>query len=104
MKKYKLHLSPQIERDLSEIIFYMQQLGVYESTVLSFLDKVYSAFEFLQSTPLLDRSLESKIAAQTNIRFYLVEQHIIFYEIIDDVIEVTRVLPEKKDYLRILGS
>lgn len=100
MKKYKLHLSPQVERDLSDIIFYMQQLGAYESTVLSFLDKVYSA---LQATPLLGHSLESKIAAPTNIRFYLVEQHIIFYEIADDVIEVTRILPEKKDYLRILG-
>lgn len=103
MKKYKLHLSHQIERDLSDIIFYIQQLGAYDSTVLSFLDKVYSAFKFLQSTPLLDRSLESKIAVQTNMRFYLIEQHIIFYEIADDVIEVTRVLSEKKDYLRILG-
>lgn len=103
MKKYKLQLSPQIERDLSDIIFYMQQLGTYESTVQSFLDKVYSAFEFLQATPLLGQSLESKIAAPTNMRFYLVEQHIIFYEIVDDVIEATRVLPEKKDYLRILG-
>lgn len=103
MKKYKLHLSPQIERDLSDIIFYMQQLGAYESTVQSFLDKFHTAFEFLQATPLLDQSLESKIATPTNILFYLVEQHIIFYEIADDVIEVTRILPEKKDYLRILG-
>lgn len=103
MKNYKLNLSPQVERDLSEIVFYQQELGTHVSNIRKFLDKIYTAFEFLQTTPLLGQSLESKIDAPTNMRFYLVDRHIIFYEIIDDVIEVTRVISEKKDYIHILG-
>lgn len=102
MKNYKLHLSPQIERDLSEIVFYMQELSTYESNISKFLDRIYSAFEFLQATPLLGQSLENKIDAPTGMRFYIVSQHVIFYEIVGDVIEITRIISEKKDYIRIL--
>lgn len=103
MKNYKLHLSPQVERDLSELVFYMQELGTYIANVSKFLNRIYTAFEFLQTTPLLGQSLETKIDAPTGMRFYIVDHHIIFYEIVDDIIEVTRVISEKKDYIRILG-
>lgn len=103
MRKYELHLSPQVERDLTEIIFYMQELGTYTSNISKFLDRIYSALEFLQTTPLLGQSLETKIDAPTGIRFYIVEHHVIFYEVVDDVIEVTRIISERKDYLRTLG-
>jgi len=103
MKNYKLHLSLQIERDLSEIIFYMQKLGTYESNISTFLDGIYAAFEFLQATPLMEQSLDSRVDVPTGMRFYVISQHIIFYEIVGDVIEVPRIIPEKKDYIRILG-
>ena len=103
MKNYKLHLSPQVERDLSEIVFYMQELGTYASNISKFLDRIYLAIDSLQTTPLLSQSLKTKIDVPTDIGFYIVEHHILFYDIVDDVIEVTRVISEKKDYIRVLG-
>ncbi|MGM0338343.1 hypothetical protein IGK47_001419 [Enterococcus sp. AZ007] len=47
MKNYKLYLSPQIERDLSEIVFYIRELGPYEANISKFFDGIYAAFEFL---------------------------------------------------------
>ena len=103
MKNYSLNISPQIENDLSEIVFYMKEIGSYETTVADFLDKIYTAFEFLKVTTLLGQTLTAKIDAPTNMRFYIVEQYIIFYEIVDEIIEITRIIPTKKDYIRILG-
>lgn len=103
MKNYRLLIAPTVERDLSDILFYMKSLGTYEPNIQNFLESIYNVFELIQTTPLIGTSLETKVDIPTNIRFFVVEKYIIFYELVDRTIKIYRIISEKQDYIASLG-
>lgn len=100
--QYKVLISPQVERDLNEIEWYMAGLGTYQSTIDKFIEHVYTLIEQLQIHPRSGTRLEKKTIVPTRIRFLVVEEYLIFYEINHDTVDIYRILSQKQDYVRIL--
>lgn len=68
----------------------------------AFLDYLFTGMEQLQYYPLSGSALENKTEIPTKIRYLVVENYLIFYEPLDEGINVYRILSTKQDYIKIL--
>lgn len=99
---YKLVIAEQVARDLNDIEFYMSGLGTYNSSTEEFLNHVYDRMESLEEFPFLGEELSSKTVVPTNIRYLIVDEYLIFYEVFLTEIFIYRVLSQRQDYIQIL--
>lgn len=64
--------------------------------------KIFDAVSLLLDNPHMEAKLCEKFDVDTNIRFLIIQKHIVFYEIFNEEIEILRVLDSRQDYLAIL--
>lgn len=101
--RYKINISQQVVRDLDEIELYMLRFGTYEKTVVAFFEGIYEKIDELQEFPYVGRSLSDKTEVPNQLRYLIVDEHLIFYEVINDIVNVYRIISQRTDYIRILG-
>lgn len=101
--RYQIKVSQQFVRDLDEIELYMIGLGMYEKNVVAFFEDSYEKIEELQEFPYIGRPLSDKTEIPNQLRYLIVDEYLIFYEVINDIINVYRIISQRTDYIRILG-
>ncbi|MDN6640996.1 MAG: type II toxin-antitoxin system RelE/ParE family toxin [Tetragenococcus sp.] len=102
-KKYELSIAAQVERDLRETILYKSSLGTFQTNIDAFIDHLFTGIEQLQYYPLSGSALENKTSVPTEIRYLVIEDYLVFYEFIDEIVSIYRILSAKQDYIKILG-
>lgn len=102
MNNYKIKIAAQVERDLNEIELYMLGWGTYQQTIDDFINHVYDRIEALLLHPFMGEDLGNKTIIPTNLRYLVVDDYLIFYEVIADQINIYRVVSQRKDYIRLL--
>lgn len=103
MQMYKLLIARQVERDLTEIELYVMKLGGYSSNITVFLEHVYDSIESLLIYPFLGIELNKQTLISTGLRYLVIDNYLIFYEVIGNEINVYRVLSQRTDYIQRLG-
>lgn len=63
---------------------------------------VFHAAELLADNPYMGAPLSGKYEVETDLRFLIVAKQLVFYRVVDEHIEVTRVLDGRQDYMAIL--
>lgn len=64
---------------------------------------ILKAISLLEENPMMGVSMGAKFEIKTSIRFFIVAQHLVFYEISEDnMLSILRVLDGRQDYLAIL--
>ena len=102
-KVYKIKISRQVERDLDDIELYMRGWGTYQENIDKFINYTYDRIESLATHPFLGESLSEKTVVPTSIRYLIVDDHLIFYDVIESEVRVYRIISQRRDYVRILG-
>lgn len=64
--------------------------------------KILDAGSLLKENPYMGAALSGKVDYETDLRFLVVSRQLMFYRVCDEVIEITRVLDGRQDYLAIL--
>mgnify|MGYP002517549314 CR=1 FL=1 len=65
--------------------------------------QIYEAAELLPDNPYMGEELSSKFDLETDLRFFIVRKQIIFYRVIEpSLVEITRVLDGRQDYLSLI--
>lgn len=100
--KYSLKIAPQVSRDLDEIELFMVGWGSYLSSIDRFLEHVYNRIEALKYYPFMGEKLSGKTMIPTEIRYLIVDEYLVFYEVSEGSIDVYRVLSQRQDYVQIL--
>lgn len=100
MEAYRIKIYPSAQRDLQEIVEYLNTLS--QDAALSYYDLIVSEIASLSSMPMRcphprDLSLAAKGYRYLNIKNYLV-----FYIVSDDTVQIHRILYARRDYLRLL--
>lgn len=102
--KNKLHYSPEALNDLDEAWEYiMMDLGnpdAAENVVNRIMDTIDRLVDFAE----LGALLSSVTDVETDYRFLLSENYMIFYRLEETDVYIDRILYGKRDYLRILLS
>lgn len=104
--KCDLFLLPQAEVDLDSHCLYLAENADVE-TALRFYDAAFSSFERLCGTPLVGVRREYFNPTLSGLRMWFVkdfENYLIFYQILDDVIQIVRVLHSSQDSEKIVSE
>jgi addiction module toxin, RelE/StbE family len=100
----KLKISPEARNDLVEIKNYISQELNSPQAAENLISKIMKKIRGLLDYPKIGASLSSVIDIQTDYRFLVCADYLIFYRHEDEVVYVVRILYGRRDYMRVLFS
>ncbi|WP_339014774.1 type II toxin-antitoxin system RelE/ParE family toxin (plasmid) [Lactococcus garvieae] len=99
MSEYTVIVAEQVYRDTQEAIFYKESLGTYETNVSEFAKEVATFIKKMETSPKIGSNLALRIGIDTNVKYNVIEDYIIFYEIVGLEVYVLRLLPAKSNWM-----
>ena len=98
----KLHLSPEVQEDLSEIKAYIAEDLENPQAALSTVMKITKTIRMLQDHALIGTPLSAVADVNSDYRYLVSGSYMVFYRVAGKDVFVDRVLYGRRDYLRIL--
>lgn len=98
----KLHLSPKIRQDLEEIQTYIAQDLANPQAARAVVGRITKEMSRLREYGQLGTPLRSIAAVESDYRFLVSGNYLIFYQTHGTHVFVDRVLYGRRDYLRVL--
>ena len=102
LSKYTVIIPEQVNRDTDEAIFYMQSLGMYPKNISEFTKQLATFIKKLETWPETGYNLSSRIDIDSSIKYFVIKDYILFYEIIDTQVTVIRLLPATSNWMSII--
>ncbi len=99
---YKLKISPEAKDDLAESKVYIAQELCNPQAAVDLVSKIMKKIRVLTEHPGIGARLSSVVDVQTDYRFLVCANYLIFYRCEDGMIFVSRILYGRRDYTRIL--
>ena len=97
-----LHYSPQSLNDLDEIHEYIQTELSNPSAAIRIVNDIMDAVEKLQDYPNMGTRLSSVSNIQSDYRFLISNNYMVFYRHLGNDVYIDRILYARRNYLRIL--
>ena len=73
-----------------------------EAAAKKLREMLFHSAMLLEEHPYLGAALREKYDVDTDLRFLISARYLIFYRVLEDHVEITRVLDGRQDYLAIL--
>lgn len=102
MRMYKLKISPAAKDDLAEIKGYISQELCNQKAAVNLVSKITKKIRGLSEHPGIGAPLSSVVDIQTDYRFLVCTNYLIFYRYEDGFVFVSRILYCRRDYMRTL--
>ncbi|MHB1274633.1 MAG: type II toxin-antitoxin system RelE/ParE family toxin [Candidatus Humimicrobiaceae bacterium] len=99
---YKLKISPEAKDDLVEIKSYISQDLCNQQAAENLVSKIINKISGLSDHPGIGAPLSSVVDINTDYRFLVCANYLIFYRCEDEIVFVSRILYGRRDYTRIL--
>lgn len=100
----KLQISPAAKDDLVQIKEYISEELNNPQAAIELVGKITRRMRVLIEHPQIGPTLSSRIGMQTNYRYLICENYMIFYWCENNLVFVSRILYGKRDYMRVLFS
>ena len=100
MEVYKIRIYPSAQRDLQEIVDYLNTLSA--DTALRYYDLIVSEISSLSSMPLHFPHPRDLSLAAKGYRYLTVKNYLVFYIVSGDTVQIHRILYARRDYSRLL--
>jgi addiction module RelE/StbE family toxin len=101
---HEIRINPKATEDLQEIKEYIAKKSENPETTTNIIRKIIESYEKLKEFPMMGKDLSAKINIETNFRYLLSGNYIVFYKVDEKFISIYRILNTQKDYLSILFS
>lgn len=104
MKKYNIYVSYLAEKDLEEIVLYIQNKLYAPKVALEFLDGFELFIENLSVMPFKNPLVKDKRLALKGYRFYIIDNYLIFYIINEKelCVDIHRILYSRRNWMYML--
>lgn len=100
MEVYEVKIYPSAQRDLQEIVEYLNTLS--HDVALQYYDLIVSGIASLSSMPFrFPRPRDLSLAAK-GYRYLTVKKYLVFYIVCDNTVQIHRILYAKREYSRLL--
>lgn len=98
----KLRINPVTKKDLFEIKEYITKEFDNPNEAINVVSKIIEDYEKLKEYPYLGLKLSSKIDVETNYRYLISGNYLIFYKVDKEYVSIYRILYARRDYIKIL--
>ena len=96
MEKYNVIIYPAAERDLNDIICYLNTLS--PETAVRYYDFLVEKIESLSQMPMRFPTPKNIVLAAKGYRCLIVKNYIVFYVISGTMIQIRRILFNRRNY------
>ena len=100
MEAYKVKIYPSARRDLEEIIEYLNTLS--KDAALRYYDELVKEISSLTHMPERYPHPRDIALAAKGYRFFSVKNYLVFYVIIDNIVQIRRILYSRRNYSHLL--
>ena len=98
--KYSVLIYPLAEEDLNDILEYLS--GFSPMIANSFIEKVSSSLEQLESLPETHSLVLDKKLREKGYRYIVIDNYLIFYVIVENSVQIRRILFGRRNYRNLL--
>lgn len=98
----KLIYSPQARADLREIKTYIRDNLQNPTAAENVTQKILKGCALLKDNPKLGAELSGKVDRDTDMRYLIINQHIAFYRIDNNLIRIIRIRDARTNYMHII--
>jgi addiction module RelE/StbE family toxin len=95
-KKYRIEYLPIAQKDLTEIIEYIQNDN--PGAALNLLDQIDETVSKLEDLPLMGQVPKDRRLEYLGYRMLIIGNYLIFYVVKDNYVEIRRILHGKRKY------
>lgn len=88
--------------DIAEIKKYIRDEYGNPTAANRIADKIVKKYKLLKTSPYIGASLNAISTIESDYRYLVCGNYIIFYRVFPDFVEVTRVIDGRRDYTRVL--
>ena len=100
MGAYKIRIFPAAQRDLQELVEYLNKLS--SDAALRYYDRIVSEIASLSTMPERYPHPRDLPLAAKGYRYLTVKNYLVFYVVSGDIVQIHRILYAKRDYSRLL--
>lgn len=100
MEKYKVKIYPAAQRDLAEIVEYLNTLSA--AAALSYYDLLVEQALSLQTMPERFALAQDRMLRLRGYRILPVNSYLIFYVVQDDTVQIRRILYNRRQYAKLI--
>ena len=98
----KIRVTPTALNDLKEIKSYIENDLSNPVAANKVIKRIIDDYNRLETTPHMGPSLSTKVPFDTDYRFIVSGNYLIFYKTDDEYVSVYRILYGRRDYLKII--
>lgn len=98
----KIRISPAAFNDLKEIKSYIENDLSNPIAAKNVVKRIIKDYSLLESSPKMGTSLSTKVPFNTEFRFIVSGNYIVFYKEDDKYVSIIRILYGRRDYIKIL--
>lgn len=98
----KIRVSPTALNDLKEIKLYIENDLSNPIAANNVVKRIIDDYSRLEISPHMGPSLSTKVPFDTDYRFIVSGNYLVFYKVEDDYISVNRILYGRRDYIKII--
>ena len=103
MIKFNLIVADDVDFDIEEAIERKKEYGAYQSTIDELLMEINSCYTALENSPKSGSNLSARVSRPTKIKYYLVKDYVMLYEITgENEVTVYRFLSTKSDWINLI--
>lgn len=101
-KRYTLRYIALAQSDLIEIVNYISEQLNAPDAAMNLVDKFEKATSVLEQFPFSGQPYRSNGKLKDEYRTIAVENYLIFYVVLDSIVEIRRVIYNKRDFKKLL--
>ena len=98
----KIRVTPAALNDLKEIRSYIENDLSNPIAVNNVIKRIIDDYSCLEISPLMGPSLSTKVPFDTDYRFIVSGNYLVFYKADDEYVSIYRILYGRRDYLKII--
>jgi len=98
----KIRVSPIAVNDLKEIKSYIENELSNPIAANNVIKRIIADYSCLEVSPYMGTPLSAKVPFETDYRFIVSGNYLVFYKVDDEFISIYRVLYGKRDYTKII--
>lgn len=99
---YKMRINPVAKQDLYDIREYITKELDNPTAAINVVSNIIESYKKLKDYPMLGLELSSKIDVETDYRYIISGNYIVFYKFDDVYVSIYRILYSRRDYVKLL--
>lgn len=100
MENYKIRIYPTAKKDMQEVVSYLNTLS--PDAALRYYDLLVERILGLSQMPERCPHPRDLALAAKGYRYLLVENYLVFFVVVDDTVQIRRILYARRDYRALL--